>query len=266
MARRGACHDRTDEPRSHPPAAAMRTRINPSKHAEDRLIRSPLGKFILANLPSQHTDPARNTMTGSINRDFFFEHARMALFGASLKPKQVEGLTALLNYWENKHAPKDDRMLAYLMATAFHETDKTMQPIREYGSMTYFDSRYGPPPVGKNAALARTLGNTQPGDGSRFCGRGYVQLTGRRNYTDWGNRLELPLSQNPDLALQAGTAMQILVEGALLGTFTGKKLADYFNQNSADWRNARRVINRLDKADLIAGHARNFYASISYTI
>lgn len=205
-------------------------------------------------------------MTGSINRDFFFDHARITLFGASLRPKQKEGLTALLDYWERQHAAKDDRMLAYLMATAFHETDKTMQPIREYGSTVYFDRRYGPPPVGKNPKLANTLGNTQPGDGSRYCGRGYVQLTGRRNYTDWGSRLGLPLAEDPDLALQAGPAMRILLEGSLLGTFTGRKLANYFNLSSSDWRNARRVINGLDKADLIAGHARNFYAAISYTI
>jgi len=203
---------------------------------------------------------------GSINRSFFFDHARIALFGGSLRQKQAEGMTALLDYWESRHAAKDDRMLAYLMATAFHETDKTMQPIREYGSKSYFDKRYGPPPVGENPKVARSLGNVQPGDGSRYCGRGYVQLTGRRNYTDWANRLGMPLADDPDLALQAGPAMQILVEGSLLGTFTQKKLSDFFNPNSADWRNARRVINGLDKADLIAGHALNFYASISYTV
>lgn len=203
---------------------------------------------------------------GSINRQFFFDHVRVALFGGSLKLKQAEGLTVLLDYWESKHAAKDDRMLAYLMATAFHETDKKMQPIREYGSAAYFDGRYGPPPIGQNAKLSKSLGNIQQGDGSRYCGRGFVQLTGRRNYTDWGNRLGLQLTQHPDLALQAGPAMQILVEGSLLGTFTGKKLSDHFNLNNADWRNARRVINKLDKADLIAGHAKNFYAAISYTV
>ncbi|MCU0757394.1 MAG: hypothetical protein MUE46_20160 [Xanthomonadales bacterium] len=204
-------------------------------------------------------------MAGLINRVFFFEHVRATLFGDALRPKQVAGLVALLDYWEAKHAAKDDRMLAYLMATVFHETDKTMQPIREYGGTAYFDGRYGPPPAGKNPKLAKDLGNTQQGDGSRFCGRGYVQLTGRRNYADWGNRLGLPLLENPDLALQAGPAMQILVEGSLLGSFTGKKLSDYFGQDRAEWRDARRVINGLDKASLIAGHARNFYAAISYT-
>lgn len=203
---------------------------------------------------------------GSINRSFFFDHVRVALFGGSLKQKQVDGMTALLDYWESKHAPKDDRILAYLLGTAYHETDKKMQPIREYGKISYFDKRYGPPPVGANPTLARALGNTQPGDGSRYCGRGYVQLTGRRNYRDWGNRLGIALEADPDLALQAAPAVEILVEGSLLGTFTGKKLSQYFNPTTGDWRNARRVINGKDKADLIAGHAKNFYAAISYTV
>lgn len=206
------------------------------------------------------------TSVSSINREFFFDHVRVSLFGGSLRTKQVQGLLALLDYWESKHAAKDDRMLAYLAATAYHETDKTIQPIREYGSISYFDRRYGPPPVGTKPALARSLGNTQQGDGSRYCGRGYVQLTGRTNYRDWGNRLGIALEADPTLALQAGPAMQILVEGSLLGTFTGRKLSQYFNATTGDWRNARRVINGLDKADLIAGHAKQFYAAISYTV
>lgn len=203
---------------------------------------------------------------GSMNRKFFFDHVRGALFGGSLKQQQVDGMTALLDYWERKHAAKDDRLFAYLLGTAYHETDKKMFPIREYGSKSYFDKRYGPPPVGTNPKLARDLGNSQPGDGSRFCGRGFVQLTGRRNYTDWGKRLSLDLVGNPDLCLELDASVKILIEGSLLGTFTGRKLTSYFNPTTDDWRNARRVINGIDKAELIAGHAKKFYAAISYTV
>lgn len=201
----------------------------------------------------------------AINRQFFFDFVRGALFGGSLTQKQVEGMTAILDYWEASHATKDDRWLAYILATAYHETDRKMQPIREYGGTSYFDRRYGPPPVGQNPSLATALGNTEQGDGSRYCGRGFVQLTGRRNYTDWGNRLGIDLVGNPDLALDLAHSTRILVEGSLKGTFTGKKLADYIAGERADWINARRVINGRDKAHLIAGHAQNFYAAISYT-
>jgi predicted chitinase len=114
--------------------------------------------------------------------------------------------------------------------------------------------------------VARQLGNTQPGDGPKFCGRGFVQLTGRRNYTDWGTRLNIPLVTNPLLAMQADVAAKILIEGSRLGTFTGKKFADYFNPTKEDWVNARRIINGLDKAHLIASYAKSYYSAISYTV
>ncbi|NTW93505.1 MAG: hypothetical protein HGB27_02355, partial [Chlorobiaceae bacterium] len=54
----------------------------------------------------------------------------------------------------------------------------------------------------------------------------------------------------------------ILFEGMLLGTFTGKAFADYLNAGKTDWINARRIVNRLDKASLIAGFARNYLAAL----
>jgi putative chitinase len=198
-----------------------------------------------------------------INRDFFFQHVRGALFDGALKQRQVDGLTTILDYWEAHHAEKDDRWLAYLLATAHHETDRTIAPIKEYGSDAYFMRRYDI--TGENPKLARRLGNTIEGDGALFCGRGFVQLTGRYNYQDWSNRLGVDLIANPQLALDTAIATRILIEGATLGTFTGRKLANYLNADKADWRNARRVINLLDKADLIAGYALRYYAAISYT-
>ena len=201
-----------------------------------------------------------------INRDFFFAHVRGALFDGSLKQSQVNGLVAILDYWEARTGAKDDRWLAYLLATAHHETDRTIQPIREYGGTAYFTRRYDPPPTGKNPQIAKQLGNTKAGDGAKYCGRGFVQLTGRRNYTDWGKRLNVDLVDNPALAMDLDVATKVLVDGSLLGTFTGKKLANYLHDNVTDWRNARRVINGVDKANLIAGYALKYYAAISYTV
>lgn len=200
-----------------------------------------------------------------INRKFFYDQARNGLFGGALSKSQVEGMEAILDYWEAKHSAKDDRWLAYMLATTFHETDRKMQPINEYGGSAYFERRYGPPPKGQNPKLAKELGNNQQGDGDRFHGRGFVQLTGRSNYTDWASRTGKNLVGNPDLALDLNIAIEILLEGSILGTFTGKKLKDYFNQNGEDWVNARRIINKLDKANNIAGYGKQFYAAISYT-
>ena len=53
------------------------------------------------------------------------------------------------------------------------------------------------------------LGNTQPGDGVRFKGRGYIQLTGRANYEEAGRALGLDLVNNPELAAEPENAARV---------------------------------------------------------
>lgn len=190
-----------------------------------------------------------------INRKFFFEHVRNSLFGKSLTQKQVDGMTAILDEWEAKHTKKDDRWLAYMMATVYHETDQKFQGIEEYGPDSYFKKYDG----------RKDLGNSEPGDGLRFKGRGFVQITGRLNYTKFSKILGIDLVDNPKLALDLENCVKILFYGMTNGTFTGKKLSDYFSATAEEWVNARRIINRLDKANLIADEAKKFYAAISYT-
>lgn len=199
-----------------------------------------------------------------INRDFFFKQVRLTLFGGSLSTKQVNGLTGLLDEWERHHAALDDRWLAYALATAHHETDRTMQPIHEYGTRERFIRLYSIAGVDPNRA--RKMGNTEVEDGPRYCGRGFVQLTWKNNYIRAGNEIGYPaLVNNPDDAMKPEYARPILYDGMIGGWFTGKKLPDYFNPNKADWVGARAIINGKDKASLIAGYGEAYYAAISYT-
>lgn len=142
---------------------------------------------------------------------------------------------------------------AYMLATTYLETAATMQPITEYGSRKYFD-KYD---VG---VLAKRLGNTPEadGDGYKYRGRGYVQLTGLDNYRRAGLKLNVPLVTNPDLALDPKVAGEIMIYGMMLGWFTGKKLNDYINTSKKDYINARRIINGRDKAVTIATYAEVF--------
>jgi len=55
------------------------------------------------------------------------------------------------------------------------------------------------------------LGNVQKGDGYRYRGRGYIQLTGRSNYRAAGAALGMPLEKDPDLVEQPAMAAKTAV-------------------------------------------------------
>ncbi|MER9176664.1 carboxypeptidase [Mesorhizobium sp. M0955] len=137
---------------------------------------------------------------------------------------------------------------AYCLATAWHES----------GAFKYMREIWGPTAAQKRYEGRADLGNTVKGDGKKFLGRGFCQITGRRNFTDWGRRLGLDLLKEPQLAEQPEIAVKILVQGMRLGTFTGRKLSDYITLSKSDFTNARRIINGTDKAALIAGYAQQF--------
>lgn len=156
----------------------------------------------------------------------------------------------------------DIRMLAYMLATTYHETDGTMLPIRERGGDKYFFRMYDPKSyVPSRAALATKMG-ARPGDGVIFYGRGYAQLTWRLNYERFGKLLGQDFTssiQAADKVMQPDNAANILFIGMEKGLFTGKKLSDYFTDTKCDWVNARRIVNGIDCAEKIAGYAKEFH-------
>lgn len=186
-------------------------------------------------------------MTTSLDRAFFFSQVRRTLFGGRLTQRQVDGLTAILDRWCADHAEADDRWLAYLLATAHHETGRTMQPVREVGR-----------------GRGKPYGKRDPVTGQIFYGRGLAQLTWKDNYRRIGRVIGADLVNDPDQALELPIAVGILFVGMFAGLFTGKMLADYFSLTRDDWTGARRIINGTDRAALIAGYGRAYYAALSY--
>ena len=147
----------------------------------------------------------------------------------------------------------DRRQIAYCLGTFKWETAHSMRPIDELGSNSYFNRRYGP-----QTKVGKVLGNTKVGDGALFHGRGYVQLTGRRNYTKAKKLTGVDLLTNPDDAKDPALAYQIAIQGMKEGWFTGKRLDQFIKDAVADFENARTIINGHDKAQTIADIARRF--------
>jgi len=173
--------------------------------------------------------------------DQFFAAYRQN-FGA-LTQQQVDGLNALIAAFAADSSITDLRWLAYMLATAYHETAHTFQPVEEIGK-----------------GRGRPYGAADPATGQTYYGRGFVQLTWKRNYQTFTDLLGVDLVNDPGLALDPDDAYKIMSIGMAKGLFTGKKLPDYINDQKCDYVNSRRIINALDRADLIAGYAQKFEA------
>jgi predicted chitinase len=199
-----------------------------------------------------------------IDRRFFFDTVREALFKGTLSAPQVEGMTAILNFWEERMADADPRWLAYILATAFHETAYTMQPVRETLATT--DARAVE--ILENAFASGKLSWVKTPywrpdeDGKSWLGRGLVQLTHKRNYEAMSALTGIDLVAEPDRAMEMGPAVSILIEGMVQGSFSKHKLADHLNATNDDWINARRIVNGTDRAEKLAGYGKTFLAAI----
>lgn len=189
------------------------------------------------------------------DRTTLFSYARRAPFGNRLTPEQVSGMESLVSYWEVAYAHRDIRLLAYILATVFHETGGRMVPVREGFAKSDEEAR--------RIVAGRSYGKPDPETGHVYYGRGHVQLTWKENYKRMGDLINVDLVSDPDKALNPNTSTAILFEGMLRGVsakgdFTGKALEDYFNETTEDPQGARKVVNGHDKKALIASYYRAF--------
>lgn len=182
-----------------------------------------------------------------VNRPEFYNAIRPIFPAGRLGGPQVQRIDALLDGIEaHGQLLLDDA--AYILATAHHETDR-FRTMREYASGKAYEGR-------------ASLGNTVPGDGKRFAGRGYVQITGRRNYTWASSLVGVDLIRNPEKACDLAIAAKICISGMLGGKFTGRRLAEFITPAGSDFVGARRVVNGRDKAAAIAKLAYSYRAAL----
>lgn len=207
-----------------------------------------------------------------MNNATLFAYLRRAPFGGSLSTSQVAGINAILAYCLALAIPKT--WIAYILATAYHETDGTFKPIQENLNYTttaalmsafksFFKTEASAKPYLRNPqklanfVYGNRLGNTKAGYGWLYRGRGFVQVTFHDNYAKFG------LVNTPDDALKVDTAVRIIVDGMMGGKFTGKKLADFGTDDAFNALGARAIVGR-DKASLIAGYHKAFLDALNF--
>lgn len=203
------------------------------------------------------------------DRRIFFDSVRNSLFCGRLTSAQVEGMEAILAGWEartdmTRNGAGGTDALAYVLATAFHETAATMRPVRE--TLASSDGQ-AVRRLDKAFAQGRLTSVKTPywrcdAEGRTWLGRGFVQLTHRRNYEAMSALTGIDLVADPAKAMRMDVAVKILIHGMRAGSFTGRRLSDYFSTGQADWTGARKIINGTDRAALVAGHARAFRSAL----
>jgi len=239
-----------------------------------------------------HVPETGKGLPASFNLAAFFDHIR-PMFGGRLTQRQVEGCEAILM------AMRGDRVswCAYALATAFHETGRSMAPNAEnlnysvQGLLNTFgrhriseaDARRlgrkpGEPALSKQRQREianiiyggewgrRNLGNTMPDDGWMYRGRGMAHDTGRRNYKASGEAVGVDLLAEPGALLQTDLAALVMVTGMRTGRYTThsleRHLAGAGAATEAQFIQARRIINGLDRAAQIAAHAMRFQQAL----
>jgi predicted chitinase len=109
-----------------------------------------------------------------------------------------------------------------LALLAISARESGLRPITEFASGEAYNGR-------------QDLGNTQPGDGPRYRGRGYIQLTGRANYRYFGQKIGVDLEGNPELANRPDIAARIVVE-----YWKFRKVPE--KARAGDWRGVNRMV------------------------
>jgi putative chitinase len=130
--------------------------------------------------------------------------------------RSPEFLLADIVYYLNEYLPKYEinnyLRVTHFLAQAAHES-AGFTAMEEFANGKAYEGR-------------KDLGNVNPGDGRRYKGRGIFQLTGRANYRTYGQRLNIPLEDNPFMAAEPQNAVQIACE-----FWTMNKLNGYADKN-----------------------------------
>jgi len=134
-----------------------------------------------------------------VDGDFILSVApRFSGARAEAQSRIVGAISSVLAPTLDSYAIHTKLRIAHFMGQVTHEC-AGFRTTEEFASGAAYEGR-------------EDLGNTQPGDGRRYKGRGLIQLTGRANYRDIGSKLGLPLEDDPQLAAEPAISLKIACE------------------------------------------------------
>lgn len=176
---------------------AVRAFKKDNKIAGDGLSMSAadLKNLSTAKRVAKPSSTSNRTLTGRPEREAPVLDADEQL-RFSKNPRMDKLASLARKRWAND--PNTEWWVAAFMAQIAHESAE-MTASTERGKASYFDRYDG----------RKDLGNVRPGDGRRFRGRGWIQLTGRYNYRKAGEALGIDLENNPEMAADPDTANQV---------------------------------------------------------
>lgn len=219
----------------------------------------------------------RKGFSDPMNLHLFFhgEHGVVrSLFNKRISRQQVRGCELIIDAFEHYQPDGTLPQLAYILATAYHETAYRMWPVRE--TLASSDQQ-----AINRLESAWRRGRLEwvktPYWREGYFGRGFVQLTHRANYEGPLREAVLDVFPDKDIAvhpeyvLDPEVSAYILIEGMMrgdtgLGDFTSSCLEDYVRPGKKDYYTARRVVNPGDRPSYnkIASEAELFEAALTW--
>ncbi|OCL94437.1 hypothetical protein AAX29_02076 [Aliarcobacter thereius] len=178
----------------------------------------------------------------------------------------------LIDYYKKSNYVCSIEKLAYILATirleSYQWKNKEFYGItNENISYEQAEFDYGCGNKAKNQERAKKNGCEKVGDGYKYRGRGFVQITWKINYKKFNGINGVSFEKEPEKMLDFNTQIAVTIEGMEKGLFSkGNTLSKYINETKKDYKGARAIINGNDKDFIIEDYAEGIEECLKKSI